>query len=67
MKIARARIAECGIPLPKILRLGPVEIRTRDYVLIRLETDEGICGEAIGYPRGTPLMETVTNMVRAHT
>ena len=64
MKIAKAIIAECCIPLPKVLRLGPVEIRTRDYVLVRLETDEGVYGEAIGYPRGTPLMETVTNMAR---
>lgn len=64
MKITKVRIAECRIPLPKILRLGPVEIRTRDYVLLRLETEEGICGEAIGYPRGTPLMETASNMAR---
>jgi L-alanine-DL-glutamate epimerase-like enolase superfamily enzyme len=64
VKIAKAKITECCIPLPKILRLGPVEIRTRDYVVVRLETDEGVYGEAIGYPRGTPLIETVTNMAR---
>lgn len=64
MKISQVRIAECGIPLPKILRLGPVEIRTRDYVLVRMETDAGVCGEAIGYPRGTPLFETVSGMAR---
>lgn len=64
MKISKVRIAECGIPLPKILRLGPVEIKTRDYVLVRMETDAEVCGEAIGYPRGTPLFETVSAMAR---
>lgn len=64
MKISKVKIAECRIPLPKILRLGPVEIGTRDYVLIRMETDEGVCGEAIGYPRGTPLLEMVSDMGR---
>ena len=62
MKITRVKIAECAIPLPRILRLGPVEIRTRDYVVLRIETDEGICGEAIGYPRGTPLFEILSGM-----
>lgn len=64
MKIAKIRIAECGLPLPRVLRLGPVEITTRDYVVLRIETAEGICGEAIGYPRGTPLLETARNMAR---
>ena len=62
MQISRLQIAECAIPLPKILRLGPVEIRTRDYILIRVETTAGVFGEAIGYPRGTPLFETVASM-----
>ncbi len=64
MQISRIQIAECPISLPQVLRLGPVEIRTRDYVLIRIETNAGIMGEAIGYPRGTPLFETLTNMAR---
>jgi L-alanine-DL-glutamate epimerase-like enolase superfamily enzyme len=41
-----------------------VEIRTRDYILLRVETREGIFGEAIGYPRGTPLFETLSTMAR---
>lgn len=64
MKITKITVAECAIPLPRILRLGPVEIRTRDFVVLRIEADEGICGEAIGYPRGTPLFETLSNMAR---
>lgn len=64
MKITKLRLAECRIPLPRILRLGPVEIATRDYVVLRVDTDEGLFGEAIGYPRGTPLLETVSDMAR---
>ena len=64
MQITKVQIAECGIPLPYVLRLGPVEIRTRDYVLLRVETDAGVFGEAIGYPRGTPLFDTLSSMAR---
>jgi L-alanine-DL-glutamate epimerase-like enolase superfamily enzyme len=64
VEISKIKIAECCVPLPKILRLGPVEISSRDYVVIRVETNESVHGEAIGYPRGTPLFETVGNMAR---
>jgi L-alanine-DL-glutamate epimerase-like enolase superfamily enzyme len=64
LQISKVQIAECGISLPYVLRLGPVEIRTRDYVLLRIESDEGVFGEAIGYPRGTPLFETLSSMAR---
>src|SRR5882724_4919204 len=63
-KISRVRIAECPMPLPYVLRLGPVEIRTRDYIAVRIETRSGLFGEALGYPRGTPLFETVSQMAR---
>ncbi|HEX3572037.1 MAG TPA: enolase C-terminal domain-like protein [Acidobacteriaceae bacterium] len=60
--ISKVQIAECSIPLPRALRLGSVEIRTRDYVVLRIETLDGVFGEAIGYPRGTPLFEVLSNM-----
>ncbi len=64
MQISKVQIAECSIPLPYVLRLGPVEIRTRDYVVLRVESEGGVFGEAIGYPRGTPLFETLGGMAR---
>lgn len=64
MQITKIKIAECGIPLPYVLRLGPVEIRTRDYVVLQVQSEAGIFGEAIGYPRGTPLFETLSGMAR---
>src|SRR3984885_4447465 len=64
VQISRIQIAECSIALPYVLRLGPVEIRNRDYVLMRVECADGVFGEAIGYPRGTPLFETLSGMGR---
>ena len=64
LQITKVQIAECGIPLPYVLRLGPVEIRTRDYVLLRVELTQRVFGEAIGYPRGTPLFDTLSSMAR---
>ena len=64
MKITRVLIAECRIPLPHILRLGPTEITTRDFVVLRIETDSGIFGEAIGYTRGTPLFDSLEMVAR---
>lgn len=64
MRISKVRIAECSLPLPYILRLGSTEIRSRDYVVMQVETESGLYGEAIGYPRGTPLFETASSMAR---
>jgi L-alanine-DL-glutamate epimerase-like enolase superfamily enzyme len=55
MQISRIQIAECRIPLPKVLTLGTTQIRTRDFVALRIETDSGVAGEALGYTRGTPV------------
>lgn len=62
MKITGIHAAECKLPLPKPIRLGPVEIWTRDFVVLRLETDTGLVGDALAYPRGTTLFESVKRM-----
>lgn len=56
MKITRIMGAECKLPLPRPIRLGPVEIKTRDFVALRIETENGLTGDALGYPRGTSLL-----------
>ena len=60
MRTQRILIAECHLPLPRPIRLGPIEIRTRNYVAIRMVTDAGSHGDAFGYPRATPLFDAVT-------
>lgn len=67
MKIRRICAALVRVPLPHELRLGPVRITTRDYVALRVETDAGLHGHALGYPRGTPLLEAVARVARTLT
>lgn len=62
--VARVRLAECRIPLPRPIRLGPVEITTRDFVVMAVETADGRLGEALGYPRGTPLFDAAALVAR---
>ena len=62
MKITAIHAAECKLPLPRPIRLGPVEIWTRDFVVLRLEADSGLVGDALAYPRGTTLFESVRRM-----
>jgi L-alanine-DL-glutamate epimerase-like enolase superfamily enzyme len=62
MRVTRVLAAECSLPLPRPIRLGPVEIKTREFVAFRIETDTGLSGDALGYPRGSPLIEAVARM-----
>ncbi len=63
-KITCIKVAECSLNLPFVLKLGPTEIRTRDYTLLRIETENGVYGEAIGYPRGAPMLQILSNGAR---
>ncbi len=56
-RVKRILAAECKLALPKPIRLGPVEIKTRDFVALRLESDNGLFGDAISYPRGANLLD----------
>lgn len=62
MRIKRIHAAECKLPLPQPIRLGPVEITTRDFVVLRLETECGRFGDALAYPRGSALLEAAKRM-----
>ncbi len=64
MKLTTLRVAECRVPLPQEIRLGNTRITTRDFVCLRLETDGGIHGEALGYVRGTPLFVVLESLAR---
>jgi L-alanine-DL-glutamate epimerase-like enolase superfamily enzyme len=64
LKVNRVEAALVRVPLPQELRLGPMRITTRDYVALRVHTDAGLHGDALGYPRGTPLLESVARVAR---
>lgn len=57
MQITRIQIAQCAIPLPRPIKLGPTFITTRDFVAVRAHGADGTCGDAIGYPRGSALFD----------
>lgn len=62
MKTTRLLIAECRLPLARPVKLGAVNITTRDFVALRIETDDGRFGDALGYTRSTPLFETLQSI-----
>jgi L-alanine-DL-glutamate epimerase-like enolase superfamily enzyme len=62
MKTVRVSFAECRLPLARPMTLGAVTIATRDFVALRIETDDGTHGDALGYTRGTPLFETLQSI-----
>jgi len=62
LQISKVMLAQCRMPLPRPVRLGAVAITTRDYVVMRVVAANGIYGDAIGYPRGTPLQQIAAGM-----
>src|SRR5438270_12428776 len=50
-----ARVTVVAVPLDRTIRLGSMEIRGREYAVVRLGGDEGFEGVAIGYTRGLPV------------
>lgn len=57
VKINRVEIASCNLPLEKPIHLGTVPITSRDYVCLRVVTECGLEGFAIGYKSGSQLFE----------
>jgi len=57
MKITNIHLALCALPLERPIRLGSVTVSTRDYVVMRVMTDDGVEGYGIGYRSGTALLD----------
>ena len=54
------------LPLPAPLRLGPMEIREREYAAVRVETEEGIVGKAYCLTRNAPVAACVDRLITPH-
>jgi L-alanine-DL-glutamate epimerase-like enolase superfamily enzyme len=54
------------IPLPGPLRLGPMEIREREYAALRVETDDGAVGKAYCLTRNAPVAACVDRLITPH-
>lgn len=51
--------------MPRTLRLGRAVSSVREYVVLRLDAEDGTIGVATGYTRGTPLLEAAEILCRA--
>jgi len=57
--LVRSDVWLTPLELPHVLKLGTLEYRTRDYVVLRLTDSAGNTGTAAGYTRYTPLIVTI--------
>ncbi|ANZ28556.1 hypothetical protein A4U64_27145 (plasmid) [Rhodococcus sp. WB1] len=62
--VVEAQAWLCPLPMPQTLVLGAISYTTRDYVVLRLTSDDGFTGYAVGYTRGTPLLEALQTICR---
>jgi L-alanine-DL-glutamate epimerase-like enolase superfamily enzyme len=65
MKIKSIDIALCPLALGREFKIGTVAFSTRDYVVIRISTDEGCDGYGIAYRSGTQLADSLAAMAPA--
>ncbi|WP_144762665.1 mandelate racemase/muconate lactonizing enzyme family protein [Curtobacterium sp. 9128] len=59
-RVEKLEVWHCALPMPRPLHLGAITYTSRDYVIVRLTTHDGVTGSAIGYTRDTPLFEALT-------
>jgi L-alanine-DL-glutamate epimerase-like enolase superfamily enzyme len=59
MRVTNVQVALCSLALERPFRLGTVEVTARDYVLLRVATNQGLMGYGIGYRSGTVLFEAL--------
>lgn len=62
IKVERVEIASCSLPLERPVTLGTVNVTTRDYICLRVVTDTGIEGFAIGYKSGSLLFDSLARL-----
>jgi L-alanine-DL-glutamate epimerase-like enolase superfamily enzyme len=51
------------LPLPVPIRLGAVELREREYALVRVTTKSGLVGSAYCLTRNAPVVEAVSRLL----
>jgi L-alanine-DL-glutamate epimerase-like enolase superfamily enzyme len=62
VQISSVHAVECALPLPRPIILGTTRIETRDVVVLAIGTSNGLTGVAIGYTRGSPLLEALNRL-----
>lgn len=62
-RIKVVRVGTATLPLPAPLRLGPLEIRAREYAGVEVETNDGIVGKAYCLTRNAPVSACVERLI----
>jgi L-alanine-DL-glutamate epimerase-like enolase superfamily enzyme len=62
-RVAAVRAGTVTLPLPAPLRLGPLEIAAREYAAVRVETEDGLVGEAYCLTRNAPVAACVERLI----
>lgn len=63
--LTRVSAWRCPVAMPYPVQLGAMRYTAREYVALEIETADGRTGSAIGYTRGTPLLEATRLMAEA--
>ncbi|MFJ6453920.1 mandelate racemase/muconate lactonizing enzyme family protein [Paenarthrobacter sp. NPDC091669] len=61
-RITQVELWHCPLAMPRELHLGSITYRSRDYIVLRLTTEDGVTGAAVGYSRNTPVFEAVREL-----
>jgi L-alanine-DL-glutamate epimerase-like enolase superfamily enzyme len=64
--VASVTVAHRVIGLPRPLRLGPIEVREREYALATVRTADGLVGRAYCLTRNAPVQALVERLVLPH-
>ncbi len=59
LKISSVRATTCEIPLTRPIVMGDLRFDSREYVLVEVETDEGVRGLGYGMTRNAPVAAIV--------
>jgi L-alanine-DL-glutamate epimerase-like enolase superfamily enzyme len=62
-RISRIETLDIELPLAEPLRLGSLDIRSRTYTLVRLETESGIVGESFSLSRDLPIASIIRSQI----
>ena len=65
MKITRIEAIAVSLPMSKPIKMAGVELTTADNVLVRIDTDDGVCGWGEAASAPTMTGETLESMVAA--
>src|SRR5690606_2610946 len=51
------------VALPEVVRLGDIEVRTREFVFMRVMTADGVQGAAYAMTRGAPVAQVAADLI----